>query len=198
MLSFLVTDNVLFFYQAKGVHPASESSILHGDVRSQPTTEADIRMLTAKSAPSTPSRLPDTWLFLKLWDVYVRNVDPLLKVLHIPTSKPRIEAALSSPEMADESVAFLLYAVCYAATTTLDSIDVFRLLEAEKGPLLEKLGKGIEQYLTRFSMITNPSIEYIQALIIHIVTSPFTHSLLLMMESRLFYESPTPAALYGF
>ena len=148
--------------------------MLHGDVQSQPATEADIRMLTAKSAPSTPSRLPDAWQFSKLWDVYVRNVDPLLKVLHFPTSKPRIEAALSNPEMADESLAFLLYAVCYAAATTLDSIDVYRLLETEKGPLLEKLGKGIEQYLTKFSMITNPSIEYVQALIIHIVTSPLT------------------------
>ena len=101
----------------------------------------------------------------------MKNVDPLLKVLHIPTARPRIQLALSNPEAADDSQAILLYAICYSSIITLDSDEVRDLLGVERNVLMRRFGEGIEQYLTKFSLIVNPTIEYMQALIIHVVCS---------------------------
>ena len=172
--------------------------MLLGDLRPQPNAEHVIRTLAANSAPSNLERVPDAKYASRLWHVYVKNVDPLLKVLHLPTSKPRLEAALSSPEAASDSQAILLYAISYAAAMSLDLHEVEYLLETDKGTIMRKFKDGIEQYLTKLSLMVSPNLEYLQALIIYIVISPVFFIFPLNNIDRPFCGFPIQAVLYGF
>ena len=129
-----------------------------------------MKNLLLDSAPRHSERVPDVWQASQLWQVFVSNVDPLLKVLHLPTTKPKFHATISDPGTATDSQAILAYAICYAATLTLQPSDVESRFDVEKGVLLKRFGKGVEQYLTKLTMITDPSIEYIQAFIIYLVS----------------------------
>ena len=152
------------------MNPSFESNLLASDLHIQkPEADSDIRTLAANSAPPISPRVPDAWQASKLWPVFLANVDPMVKVLHVPTTTPRVLAAISAPEASDDSQAMLVYAICYAAIVTLDSGEVEHLLGVERNVILKRFGEGIEQYLTKFSLIVNPTIEYIQALVIHLV-----------------------------
>ena len=168
--------------QAKDLLPASEIQMLQADTPGQhvgPSSSIAAEELVARSAVSKPSRVPEPVLTLKLWGIFLENVDPLVKVLHVPTAEARIMAAIAFPNKADDSQAMLLYAICYAAITTLDHQTVHDTFEVHKIGLLKKFGDGVEQYVTKFSLIANPNLEYITALIIHLVRRPFNWSALL-------------------
>lgn len=101
------------------MRPTFEFNILRSDSRLLVGADLDVTALTVNSVPATLSRLPDAWQASRLWQIYVSWVDPLVKVLHVPTSKPRIQAALSTPNTADDSQTVLLFAIFHAASTTL-------------------------------------------------------------------------------
>ena len=59
-----------------------------------------------------------------LWSVYLENVDPLLKILHVPTMEGILRDARRNPEKLSPGNECLVFAVYFAAVVTLDDADV--------------------------------------------------------------------------
>ncbi|KAF4777102.1 hypothetical protein HER10_EVM0011535 [Colletotrichum scovillei] len=67
------------------------------------------------SDPETISVPPH--VLTRLWIVYLQNVDPLIKILHIPTIQPVMLGVAAKPQGADNITHALLYTTAFAATT---------------------------------------------------------------------------------
>lgn len=72
----------------------------------------------------------------KLWQLYLDNVDPLLKVTHTPTLQPRIIDAISDLSSVGPSLSCLLFAIYCIAVLTLQRGECESLFATGKEDLL--------------------------------------------------------------
>ena len=116
---------------------------------------------------------PDTNLALRLWNVYVKSVDPVLKVLHIPTVQSTVIATILEPRAAPSSTVALTFAIYFAAVTALchdnnnDPVD----LPCEKPTLLKRYKISLDRLLMVTDLMNQPEMTALQALGIYAVST---------------------------
>ncbi|KAJ5605528.1 hypothetical protein N7510_008309 [Penicillium lagena] len=113
---------------------------------------------------------PDSQLALRLWDVYVKSVDPVLKILHIPTVQSAVVATILDPRSAQPSTVALTFAIYYAAVTALchDDSDEPIDLPWEKSVLLKRYQTALDRLLVTPDFMSRPEIAGLQALAIYV------------------------------
>lgn len=112
---------------------------------------------------------PSKWQAMQLWQAFVNNVDPLAKILHISTAQIAVFSGINNPNKATEDINALLFAIYFAATTSLASKDVENLLGQSKSTALNKFKQGLEASLARANLLDTPSLTSLQALVIYLV-----------------------------
>lgn len=133
---------------------------------------------------------PDTQLALRLWNVYVKSVDPVLKILHIPTVQSTIVETILDPKSAQSSVVALTYAIYFAAITALCyDDDEPTVLPGEKPVLLKHYKKALDQLLMPTELMKRPELVSLQALAIYAVSTDTG------FRSYLIYLSNRPRSL---
>lgn len=117
---------------------------------------------------------PDTKLALRLWNVYVKSVDPVLKILHVPTVQSTVIATILEPRSARSSTLALTFAIYFAAVTALchdnncnDPID----LPWEKPTLLKRYKISLDRLLLVTDLMNQPEMTALQALAIYVVST---------------------------
>ncbi|CAK3762626.1 transcriptional regulatory [Lecanosticta acicola] len=103
------------------------------------------------------------------WDLYKDRVDPLVKILHLPTLEPTILNAASHLSNLSRGFECLLFAVYYGATTSLSARDCLLKLGEEKLNLLARYRFGIEQALARANFLTTEEMVVLQSLVIFLI-----------------------------
>ncbi|XWW95285.1 hypothetical protein V2A60_003241 [Cordyceps javanica] len=98
-----------------------------------------------------------------LWSVFQENVEPLLKVLHVPTidallREARQNVATLSP--ADEALIFVIY---FSAITALEPEEVQTNFGADKSALLAQYRFAVEQALAKANFLNTSDITVLQA-----------------------------------
>ncbi|CAG8091535.1 unnamed protein product [Penicillium olsonii] len=107
---------------------------------------------------------PSRWQATVLWQTFLSRVDPLVKVIHVPSVQSQIFAAINRPESVRADVRSLLFAIYFAATTTLLSDDIHN--EATIADL-RKFKQGFEISLYHAEFLDAPTITSLQAMIIY-------------------------------
>ncbi|KAF7558192.1 hypothetical protein G7Z17_g121 [Cylindrodendrum hubeiense] len=112
--------------------------------------------------------LPPKLAAMQLWRIYVDNVDPCSKVLHIPTDEIAIYTAIDNPNNTSTEVLAVCCAVYFSATVSLDPSEVASILEGEKYTWLQRFKKGIEQGFAHSEFLEAPTVVLLQALAIYL------------------------------
>ncbi|KAJ5382573.1 Transcription factor [Penicillium concentricum] len=116
---------------------------------------------------------PSRWQAVSLWETFISRVDPLIKVIHVPTAQSSIFAAINRPESARADVRALLYAICFAAVTTLLSEDTQNeVLLAD----LRRYQQGLELSLYHSEFLDAPTLTSLQAMVIYQACFRFSNS----------------------
>ncbi|KAL6241659.1 hypothetical protein RBB50_011441 [Rhinocladiella similis] len=140
---------------SKGSHPRQYRSLVFNSSRAAPE----------------PSQLhpPEHHVFI-LWQVYLENVDPVLKMMHVPTTQRQIFRASQNLAQIPPAYECLMFSIYYAATISIQNPQSLRkLLQEERQVLLERFQLGVEQSLSKASFMTTPSITTLQALTIYLI-----------------------------
>ncbi|TKA57841.1 hypothetical protein B0A49_11751, partial [Cryomyces minteri] len=103
------------------------------------------------------------------WQVFIDNVDPLVKVLHIPSATPTILTADPYLSSLPKGLEALMFAIYYAAVTSLTPVDCLAKFHDEKSVLLIRYRFAIEQALARASFLTTEETIVLQALVIFLI-----------------------------
>ncbi|KAH8880811.1 hypothetical protein GQ53DRAFT_813046 [Thozetella sp. PMI_491] len=111
---------------------------------------------------------PRKWQAVRLLQVYVQNVDALSKIIHIPSAQVTIYAAIDDPENAAPDVRSLMFAIYFAAITTLTPEEVMNILEQEKVASLDQFRNGLEISLAAADILDRPSVMSLQALALYL------------------------------
>lgn len=127
-------------------------------------------ILSTPPLPEFHDSHPTKWQAIQLWQAFISNVDPLTKIFHIPTVQVVVFDAISNPGRAAEDVSALLFAIYFAATTSLQVGDVEHLLGQNKSTALKIFKRLFEQSLEQANILENPTLISLQALTIYLVS----------------------------
>ncbi|KAM3543097.1 hypothetical protein ARSEF1564_003996, partial [Beauveria bassiana] len=75
---------------------------------------------------------PQTRGALELWRVFTQNVDPSMKILHIPTAEVFFFEAIREPETVSKDASVTLRAVYFAAAATMEDHDTQHVLGLDR------------------------------------------------------------------
>lgn len=113
---------------------------------------------------------PEPGLALQLWAVFVRSVDPVTKILHIPTVQSSVISTILNPKSAGRSMIALTYAIYFAAVTALDHNDEHVELPEEGAVLLRSYRSCLDKLLVVTDLMNQPEMTALQALVIYVVS----------------------------
>ncbi|KAF4450319.1 hypothetical protein F53441_6602 [Fusarium austroafricanum] len=114
--------------------------------------------------------MPSQMLFI--WQAYVENVDPFIKVLHIPTVEKIIKELRGNFSSCGHNVEALLFAISLAAIASMDEETASFNFNTPRAQLLQRYQFGVEQAFARASFLTTKDVAVLQALIIYLSLLP--------------------------
>lgn len=105
----------------------------------------------------------------RLWALFKENVDPLVKVLHIPTIEPKIMSAIENRDHIPRSMEALLFAIYYAVITSSSAEHCEDWFGESKTNLLAKYRFALEQGLARANFLATDEFMVLQAFVIFLI-----------------------------
>uniref|UniRef100_A0A0D2XQQ0 Zn(2)-C6 fungal-type domain-containing protein n=1 Tax=Fusarium oxysporum (strain Fo5176) TaxID=660025 RepID=A0A0D2XQQ0_FUSOF len=105
----------------------------------------------------------------ELWQIYIDNINPLLKITHVPTVQAQIIEASSDLENAPKNIEALMFSMYLMAITSLEDADVYKRFNETKKELLARYHTGTQHALTKagFMRVNDPIL--LQAYILYLV-----------------------------
>lgn len=105
----------------------------------------------------------------QFWEAYKDSVEPLVKVLHIPTFEPTFNDALTYPEKVSKGLESLLFAIYYGAVTSTTTEECLRNWGEDRTSLLNRYRFALEQALARANFMYCDEIVILQAFVIFLI-----------------------------
>lgn len=105
-----------------------------------------------------------------LWQTFVDNVDPILKMIHVPVTQRQLLRATQDLSQIPPTYECLMFSIYYAAVTSIQNpASVTALLQEEREALLDRYRLGVEQALHNANFMSAPDVTKLQALTIYLV-----------------------------
>ncbi|KAM0352554.1 hypothetical protein ACHAPU_002224 [Fusarium lateritium] len=168
-------DNIL-----QAVHDVADYSESSSSVMTEPTVDGSPSPLShlgfvfgsAEFAKALDGLNPMPSQMLFIWQAYVENVDPFIKVLHVPTVEKIVRELKGNFSSCGTNVEPLLFAISLAAITSMDEETVSFNFNTPKAQLLQRYQFGTEQALARANFLSTKDITVLQALVIYLSLLP--------------------------
>lgn len=120
----------------------------------------------------TQELFPSRWEGVFLWQTFLNRVEPLVKVIHVPTAQLHVFAAINRPESVCADLRALVFAICFAATTTLLADDTQNEIRHAH---LRRYQQGMELSLYQSEFLDAPTLISLQAMVIYQVRECFVN-----------------------
>ena len=133
-------------------------------------TDDNLLFGSVKASVDLSALHPDPAQIFRLWQIYLDNVNPLLKVTHTPSLQGRmIEAAsnIATIQPALEALMFSIYCMSILSLTTEDCQTMFG---SSSKDLLQRYQFGCQQALLRCGFLRSHDRECLTALYLYLVS----------------------------
>jgi hypothetical protein len=99
----------------------------------------------------------------KLWQVYITNVEPLCKVLHVPTVAKMFDTVSEHPAAASKNDECLMFVIYYFAVFSMSDADCLREFNYSRTQLLSRYQTAVIQALVNASWLKTTAMPILQA-----------------------------------
>ncbi|KAI9808350.1 MAG: hypothetical protein M1827_007499 [Pycnora praestabilis] len=127
-------------------------------------------VLSGQPKSNTGSRHPPPERIHQLWQIFIENVDPLTKVVHVPTLRPAIQKAASNIGVIPRSFEALMFAIYSAAVMSLKDDECKQRLCEPRKTLLLRYISATKAALSRAKFMGTISLVVLQALVLHLLS----------------------------
>ncbi|KAJ5692472.1 C6 transcription factor domain-containing protein [Penicillium macrosclerotiorum] len=128
--------------------------------------------LTGAFLDSEQSRFeyhPDYATAMLLWKAYIENVEPICKIVHMPTTEKIIETASRKQEFATKSEQCLAFAVYHFAVVSMTGADCFEKFGQRRELLVQQYNAATRQALVNASFLRTTDLSILQALVLFLL-----------------------------
>ncbi len=112
---------------------------------------------------------PSPSQILSMWKIYIENVEPLVKIFHVPSMCSVIANACGSLDNLNKATEALMFAIYLAAVTSLSPEECRTLLSEDKGTALSKYRFATEQALARAGFLNTQERIVLEAFVLFLV-----------------------------
>lgn len=122
-------------------------------------------------APNPVTHLhPNPIHIFQLWQIYIDNINPLLKITHIPTVQPQVLQAASQIDRAPNNIEALMFSIYLMAITSLEDADVQTRFQAPKKVLIGRYTAAVQQALINASFMRVNDSLVLQSFVLYLVS----------------------------
>ncbi|KAI1607884.1 mitogen-activated protein kinase [Exophiala viscosa] len=172
-------DNSLWTRMVEEFH--SPEDVLETASTSEATDDADgfgdeFAFVLGTTSKIDMARLhPRPPMMLELWQVFVENVDPITKVVHVPTLRPAIDRAAADIASIPKSAEALIFSIYAIAIFSLKDNDCKRKFGEPRRMLLARYISATKAALSRANFLGTNSLVVLQALMLHLMVVRDVH-----------------------
>jgi hypothetical protein len=134
-----------------------------------PDDNADLLMGGETPVTNLEELQPDPVHIFRLWQIFTSRVNPLTKVIHVPTLQPYFAEATSGAQNLPKNVEALLFAIYTLATVSMSPEECITILGYSKEVALNRFSAGVRHALHRVGFLKTYDLETLQALVIYLV-----------------------------
>jgi hypothetical protein len=127
-------------------------------------------VLKPQIQPSSTFHHPQPEAILELWQIFIDNVDPLTKIVHVPTLQSGIERAANNIDDIPRKFEPLIFAIYSAAVMSLTEDECKQRFGNDRKILLSRYISGTSAALTRANFMGSTSLVVLQAFVIHLIS----------------------------
>ncbi|KAI0388214.1 hypothetical protein F5Y17DRAFT_463941 [Xylariaceae sp. FL0594] len=102
-----------------------------------------------------------------IWQVYVENVDPFIKILHVPTIENAVRESRGKFDFMSRGMEVLMFAISLAAITSLWEDEESENFNTPKERLIARLRLGTERGFSAAGVPSTTDLSVLQALILY-------------------------------
>ncbi|KAI9661211.1 MAG: hypothetical protein M1821_009538 [Bathelium mastoideum] len=132
-------------------------------------SDGDFAYVIGWKTPATLSH-PSAEIIYQLWQTFIENVNPLTKIVHIPTLQLAIEKAVGNIERIPKGFEALMFSIYSMAVLSLTEDECRETLGETKAILLPRFVAATKAALSRARFMSSTSIVVLQALVFHILS----------------------------
>lgn len=112
---------------------------------------------------------PEPVQTFKLWQSYLNNINPLVKVFHAPTVQQIISDACGSMDDLPRDVEALMFGIYCIATESLSDGECIAILGKSKSVVIHRFRLGAQQALVNTSLLKTSNLMVLQAFTLFVV-----------------------------
>ncbi|KAI0378038.1 hypothetical protein F5Y04DRAFT_166125 [Hypomontagnella monticulosa] len=120
---------------------------------------------------SVTDQHPSAIQIFQLWQIYLNNVNPLLKLTHTPTLQVRIIEAGANLDKVSRPLEALMFSIYLMAVTSIDDEECRLTFNASRNTLLAKYYYAAQQALLNSGFMRNPDLTVLQAYLLYLLGS---------------------------
>ncbi|KAM0817896.1 putative Fungal specific transcription factor protein [Seiridium cardinale] len=124
------------------------------------------------TAPVQSNLHPEPRHVFKLWQTFADNVNPLTKIIHVPTLQTKIFEAAWSVETITKPLEATMFAVYALAVESMRSTDCFHIFGENKRELVSRYRLGAIRALSCTNLLSTRQLEVLQALTLVLMIDP--------------------------
>jgi hypothetical protein len=140
----------------------------HNDLTADPLTGAFVG-----SAQSLLQYHPSHVEAMTLWHVHSENVEPICKILHIPTASQLVDKVSREPNAASRADECLVFSIYHFAAFSMTDDDCTRQFGRPRDDLIRNFRSATRQALVNASFLKTTELPILQALILFLIPSRF-------------------------
>lgn len=125
-------------------------------------------VIGGSAVPVTELHPPAVQIF-QLWQIYLDNVNPLLKITHSPTLQGQLIEAAANPSKIPKPLEALVFSIYFIAIISMTDDEVRETFKEERNRLLSKFHRGSQQALVNAGFMRSPDIVVLQAYVMYLV-----------------------------
>lgn len=140
-------------------------------LRCSPVAEETIFTFDPCSQDSNVNHFhPPSFRIFRLWQAFLDNVNPLVKILHIPTVQVQILESSVDTDRISKPIGALMFAIYSCAVTSLSDDECRALMGESRWQLRARYHKATQQALIGASLFKTTEIIVLQAAVLFLVS----------------------------
>lgn len=133
-------------------------------------------LASRKTSVDLSALQPEPIHIFRLWQTYLDNVNPLLKVTHTPSLQPRIIQAMGNMADISPSLEALMFSIYCMSIRTIPAEECQSLFGSSKEDLVMRYQFGAQQALANCGYLRTSDRICLTALYLYLVCSPWNHA----------------------
>ena len=149
-----------------------EDSDDSGQESMTPDGDSDMLLVADPLGVDFRTLWPEPSQVFSLWQTYLERVNPLTKIIHVPSLQPYMMQATNGPRNLSNSIATLLLSVILMAVVSLTPQECLGLLGQSRAKLLQMYRAAVWSSLLRMNFLQIHSFTVLQAFVLYLVRFP--------------------------